>query len=211
MDIDVRRLVPRFILADRNGMALAKAIEAGMRDFLAVAKEALDNLNNPDEMPEWRLDEVAWEYSIPYDYTAAVEIKREWIRNAYALSRLYGTAAGVEQYLKGYFEDVALEEAAEYGGDPFHFRISLHGEGTAEKVMWAVKAARMVKNVRSVMENMTIRPDTVEAGEQLYIGTIIYGSENQRFTAMAQPDLDGDYRADGEGNPLMDGNHVAMT
>jgi hypothetical protein len=115
--IDINRLFPRFILADPNGMALAKAIEAGLNYFLQQAKEGLDTTINPDLMPEWRLDEKAWEYNCLYDYNAPIEAKLEWIRDAYKNYRLHGTAEGVRQYLKTYFGESSVSEFFEFGGE----------------------------------------------------------------------------------------------
>ena len=62
---DINRIFPRFILQDKNGYAIAKALQAGLDYFLARSKVALDTILDVDEMPEWRLDEIAWEYNIP--------------------------------------------------------------------------------------------------------------------------------------------------
>ena len=91
MQFDLRRILPRFLLEDKNGYAMAKAIEAGLVKFLSAAKDGLDTLSNVEIMPEWRLDELAWEYNIVYDYDAEIDTKREWIRDAIALTRQIGT------------------------------------------------------------------------------------------------------------------------
>ena len=127
MDFDIRALVPRFILEDKDGLAMAKALEAGLKDFLEICQQGLDTWGNVDEMPEWRLDELAWEYNIPYDYNAGISVKREWIRNAYSLSRMYGTPEGIMRYMAGYFEEATLQENWEYSGQPYHFRMVFPG------------------------------------------------------------------------------------
>ena len=90
---DLIRTVPKFILRDRNGFAMARAIEAALKYFLEKSQEGLDTLQNVDKMPEWRLDEMAWEMNCLYDETAQEEVKREWIRNAIPLYSIWGTKA----------------------------------------------------------------------------------------------------------------------
>ena len=110
---DVTKFLPSFILNDTNGRALAKAIEAGVQIMNNVISDGVKRLNDVDSMPEWRLDEMAWEYNIPYDYKADIDIKREWVRNVQRLARLYGTPEGIQQYMQGYFDTATVEEAWE--------------------------------------------------------------------------------------------------
>ena len=212
MDIDIRGLVPRFILRDQNGYAMAKALEAGLNAFLAVAQGGLDTWGNVDKMPEWRLDEMAWEYGIPFDYTADAEVKRAWIRDAWALSRLYGTLDGMRRYLAGYFDGAEVVEAADYSGDPYHFRIDLTGEWNAAKVAWAQAAAEATKNVRSVLDGMRVLVPEIKALHQLYVGLALYGAEMASFGATENPDLDAEgFLVDERGNYLMDERGIALT
>lgn len=151
---DLSRLYPKFILQDKNGYAMAKAIEAGLIYFLETVQAGIDCILDPDKMPEWRLDEMAWELNSLYDYTADVETKRRWIRDAIPLYSIWGTPKSVVDYLSGYFDAVELEEFWQYGGDPYHFRLTLTGEWTGEKEAWARRAIERAKNVRSVMDTL---------------------------------------------------------
>lgn len=174
-DVDITRIVPRFILRDRNGWAMAKAIEAGMKRFLAIANEAVGVMLDPDVMPEWRLDEIAWEYNLLYDYEADVEVKRGWIRSARQFTRKLGTKDGIVEYLKAAFDEVILEEWPEYGGDPYHFRVTLTGNATEHGNAWANKTVNTVKNLRSALDSITIHGGESEMG--LAVGTAAVGTE----------------------------------
>lgn len=151
---DLTRLWPKFILRDKNGYAMAKALEAGLKYFLDRCQEGLDCVLDPDKMPEWRLDQMAWELNSLYDYTATVEAKREWIKNAIPLYSIWGTPQSMVDYLSGYFDAVELEEYWQYNGDPYHFRVTLTGVWTAENEAWARRAIETAKNVRSVMDTL---------------------------------------------------------
>lgn len=160
---DITKWVPKFILNDKNGYAVAKAIEAALQYMNDTISAGVDLISDYDKMPEWRLDELAWETNCLYDYKADIETKRKWIANAFPLYRLYGTPQAIIQYIGSYFENVELEENWLYGGDPFHFRVTVKGEWTPEKEAWANKAIENAKNVRSVMDGIRI-------GEKSFIG-----------------------------------------
>ena len=151
---DIADLFPGFLLNDKNGHAMAKAIEAGLKYFLEKCQDGLDCVQNVEKMPEWRLDEMAWELNCLYDYTADVAAKRRWIRDAVPLFASYGTPSSIYNFLTGYFDDIELEENWQYSGDSFHFRVTLSGEWTDDREAWARKAIAAAKNVRSVMDTL---------------------------------------------------------
>ena len=207
MEFDLGRIVPRFILQDRTGYAMAKAIEAGLKDFLVICQEGLDTWSDPDKMPEWRLDELAWEYGIPYDYDASEDIKRKWIREVYPLSRLYGTAEGIARYMDAYLQDAKLEENWEYGGDPFHFRMNFQGGWTPENIAWANKAIETVKNARSLLDGYHFR---AEWKHILREGTAFHESVAMEMTIRKGNTAELDCYADENGDMLLDENGYPM-
>lgn len=159
--LEIEKWLPQFILNDKNGYAIAKAIEAGLQQMNDIVQEGLDCIANYDAMPEWRLDELAWETNCLYDYNADIATKRQWIKNAIPLYRLFGTPQAVYQFIGGYFDSVDLEENWQYGGDPFHFRVTVEGEWTPENEAWARRAIGTAKNVRSIMDSLGIGSSAV--------------------------------------------------
>ena len=164
--IDMTRLTPRFLLEDQNGFALAMAIRAGLEYFLARCGEALACVNDVDQMPEWRLDEMAWELNCIYDYAADVEMKRRWIKSALPYFWVYGTAAAIKKFMEGYFTDAEAEEWFEYGGEPYHFRMVVEGTWSAENQRWLNIAVERAKNLRSVLDHVTVqaRAESITVG-----------------------------------------------
>lgn len=160
---NVERFVPKFILADKNGYAIAKAIEAAMQIMNNTINDGLKCVYDFDSMPEWRLDELAWETNCLYDYHADVEVKREWIRNAVPLYRLFGTPEAIYKYVGSYFNEIEVEENWQYNGSPFHFRVTVDGEWTPDNEAWARKAIGDAKNVRSVL-------DAIQIGSKILLG-----------------------------------------
>ena len=169
------RWVPKFILDDTNGYAVAKAIEAAMQALNGVVAQGLACIYDFDTMPEWRLDELAWETNCLYDYNAGVEAKRIWIKNAIPYYRLFGTPQAVYKFLSGYFDGVELEENWNYGADPFHFRVTVDGTWTPENEAWARRAIAAAKNVRSVL-------DALRIGCKCSIGITAEGAVLGRFS-----------------------------
>ena len=163
LEFDVARHVPKFILADKNGYALAKAIEAGLRKMNQIVQDGIDCVIDTSTMPEWRLDELAWEYNLLYDYTADVETKRKWIEKARWYAGMYGTKAGINAYLAAAFDSSRIDEWFEYGGDPFHFRVQVTGEYTPESNAWAIESVNRIKSLRSVLDEIIFNSGTSEA------------------------------------------------
>jgi len=206
IDFKVEKYVPKFILNDKNGYALAKAIEAALQYMNARIEAGAKCIYDYDSMPEWRLDELAWEYDIPYDYTADVEIKRKWVRDVVSLSRLYGTPEGVRRYMEGYFDGAGIEEAADYDGDPYHFRLSFPGSWTPEKAAWAQKAVDAIKSLRSVLDQYTYIGKWLH---NLYAGCALYTYENATYNLPAVV-IENDWYIDEAGNMLLDENSILL-
>ena len=152
----IKQLFPAFILADPNGYALARAIEAGMNYFLARIREGLEILTDADKMPEWRLDELAWEYNVTwYDSTATLEEKRQTIKDARDIYARLGTPDAVVKAVNGVFGYGRIEEWWEYDGDPFHFRVySNDASAMAENYRRFTAIINVVKNVRSYLDGV---------------------------------------------------------
>lgn len=168
---DISSLVPKYLMADRNGRAVARAIERAFQYVAEKAERGLEIIQDVDKMPEWRLDEMAWELNCLYEYSADIEQKREWIRNAVPYYTIYGTPEIVKQYVQAMFDSLDVQEWFDYeesDGAPYHFRVLVKGAYTAEKAEWIQKAIQKSKNVRSVLDEVRIiaddREDTLHAG-----------------------------------------------
>lgn len=184
---NIERLVPRFILDDDNGHALAKAIERGLRYLAEKIEESIGIVLDPMKMPEWRLDEYAGELGCVYDYNGTIDQKRYWVINAQYLQSVFGTKQAIYNFLEGFFQEVRVEEWFEYGGEPYHFRVTVSDPNyTEEKNAWAMKAIEAVKNVRSVLDNITLNNEAqiVVSGETERWDVIVpYASQDDQTAA----------------------------
>ena len=92
-------LFPKFLTQDRTGRAMCAALCAGLNAVLEIIQSGVDEILNPEKMSERRLDEVAWEDNILYDYDADITVKRYLVANAMEMYRHYGTEQAVVQAL----------------------------------------------------------------------------------------------------------------
>ena len=163
---DISSAVPKYLMADRNGQALARAIERAFQYVAERVEQGLDIILDVEKMPEWRLDEMAGELNCLYEYSAGIEQKREWIRNATPYYTIYGTPEVVKQYVSAMFDSLDVEEWFDYtdgDGLPYHFRVLVRGAYTAEKAEWIQKAIAKSKNVRSVLDEVRIIAEDAES------------------------------------------------
>jgi len=159
---DAQLELPAFLANDRNGAALKAAMESALKRFLGDVANAWDALYNPDSMPEWRLDDMAWEWNmIWYDYAMPVEIKRAMVKRAEEISRGIGTPGLLKSMLETVFESVNILIGPEYGGDPYHFRVEIGGNRAGELEAWALRAVDIFKPLRSEFDGFIIQ--TTEA------------------------------------------------
>ena len=145
-------LFPRFLFRDRNGLAACRAVEAGLNYFLETAGGALAILEDIDSMPEWRLDEMAWELNCIYDDTASVERKRKYIRDSWACASIQGTVEAVRRAVSdpaGKQVHAEVEEWFAYGSYPYYFRLVT--DATGETLTKLEALALAAANLRSVM------------------------------------------------------------
>lgn len=178
--IDITHLVPNFILGDKNGWALAKAIEKMLDIFHEKVQEGIDTALNPDKMPEWRLDEVAREDNIFwYDFNAEISVKREMVKSASRIYSTLGTKSGTENAAKDFCGDARIQEWFEYGGEPAHFRIYSNSSEAAENAGEIVRSVDGVKRLSAVLEGIYI--DHPPLRTDVYAGLALYNGNRATF------------------------------
>lgn len=158
-DFSIERLVPRFILNDRTGHAMAKAIGAGLKYLCDRVDDGVAAICDVDRMPEWRLDEYAWELGAEwYDSTTGVEDKRKQIKYAFSVYRKLGTKAGVLDAVEGVFGEGMIQEWFQYDGAPYHFKVYVTDESAVyDRRGEFMRVLGYVQNIRSVLDSIEVR------------------------------------------------------
>ena len=157
---DVKMEVPAFLASDKNGKAVKAAMETALERLQGDIKKAWDTLYDPDIMPEWRLDEMAWEWNMLwYDYSMLPEIKREMVMRAEEISRGIGTPGLMKRMLETVFESVHILNGPEYGNEDknYHFMVEVAGNRAGELEAWARRAIDIFKPLRSVFDDFIIQ------------------------------------------------------
>lgn len=167
-DLKLVDILPESIRSDSNVRACAEAID---RELKAVTRIIPNTsiLHHIDELPEQWVDEIAYQWRTPfYDPTLTIEERRELVKNSLALRRRNGTPSAIEDLISQLFGSGAVEEWYEYGGDPYHFRVTTSDPlATAERAALFIRSVNAVKNVRSWFAGVQIE-ETV--GMDLYFG-----------------------------------------
>lgn len=165
MKIDITELVPSFILSDKNGYALAKAIEVMMQAMCDIVQAGVDTILDIDKMPEWRLDEVAWEMNIGwYDTETDIESKRQQLKSAQEFAGKLGTPAAMLSAIEAVFGEGALSEWFEYDGEPYHYTITTsNSTALTDNRARFMRLVDIVGNVRSVLDNIYYIGESADA------------------------------------------------
>lgn len=153
--VSIDKWLPRFLLNDKYGYAIAKAIERALQTMNDTVRTGVDLMDNYASMPEWRLDELAWEYSIPwYDYDADLEEKRRTISGYSDTYSRLGTVRAVRDAVAAVGGDAQVDEWYQYGGQPYHYRVfsQLSGDADPSLITRARARAEYAQNVRSVLD-----------------------------------------------------------
>ena len=156
-DFDIRS-VPRFILRDKNGYALAKAIQAAMQIMNDTVEDGVNCITDIDKMPEWRLDELAWELNIEwYDYEYDIEVKRRTVKTFQEVYKRLGTNYAVHTALQAIYPNCEIREWFDYNGTPFKFRllVDTSDDGvTPDQIQRALDRIQYYRNERSVLDGV---------------------------------------------------------
>lgn len=143
--------VPFSVLRDEDKDKLARAIAPELVKIIGNAAI----FPRIEEMSEAVLDILAYDLKVDwYEYSAPIENKRCAIKEAMFVHRYKGTKYAVETALHSVFTDAKVEEWFEYGGEPFHFKLTVYGSSSGNDLKGLIARIQYAKNLRSVMDNV---------------------------------------------------------
>ena len=181
------KILPKNISADNNIQELSSVLD----DELQKICKIVDNLNLIDKidvLPEEIVNLLAWQWHVDYyDNTLPLQNKRRLVKESIRVHKTKGTAWAVENVVKSALGDSCVEEWYEYGGEPYHFKLTnitadIAGPKTLEQLMRAIDSA---KNVRSTLDEIIFKRENT--GIQ-YIGGVL----SQHTKVRANPKYIGD-------------------
>ncbi len=107
-----------------------------------------------DVLPETVLDMLAYDFKVEwYEYSAPIQNKRQTIKECILVHKHKGTKYAVETAVHSLYGKAEVTEWFEYGGEPFHFRITVFGS-SSYKIKQLGPKILYAKNLRSVLESV---------------------------------------------------------
>ena len=178
-DIEFLKLLPAFMREDSAVIGMSKGVDEVIKMFAGFA----DNMSTwaaIDKLTEAELDELAWELNIQwYEHDAAVEIKREIVKNSDLVQQRLGTKWAVETVITTYFGSGNIKEWFEYEGEPGHFKIeSTNPSVTNEQFNKFMRILNKVKRKSAHLDGVYI---TLGAQATINVGV---GQQETKITTM---------------------------
>ena len=157
--VSLKEILPSSISSDEEVQRTAKAIEENLNMASRLITMAAVYARI-DELPESVLDALAWQLHVDvYDEDMSLAQKRKLVKNAIKDHKYKGTPCAVKSVVEVLLNYAKVEEWYEYGGIPFHFRVS--GESgpipNGDKIQRLVDAINEVKNVRSWLDGVSFQ------------------------------------------------------
>jgi len=122
--LEFLKLLPEFMREDAAVKGLANAVDEILAEPAKDVK-TVRSWDQIDNMTDEQLDELAYELNIDwYSKDLPIENKRSVIKNSDKVYMKHGTKWAVEKIIEDVFGGGYVTEWNEYGGKPFHFRVT---------------------------------------------------------------------------------------
>lgn len=185
-NLQLTQLLPASIAADTTVKNISLSVETILQT-VAGQTAAVLLLPHLDELPEAIIDELAWQYHVDaYSADFAIDVKRQLIRQSIDWHHKKGTPAAVTDMLSTIYASAQLEEFWEYGGEPYHFRVTVGEDRTdsAQTIDDAIMVIKLSKNVRSWLDGIKFRRNITGT---IYLGAAM--SKNKKVELFAHTEL----------------------
>lgn len=205
------RSLPEVLKQDEGMNALARGIAQALSDRVKEV-ESLSLYARTGELPEELLDILAYDFNVAWwDRSLKLEDKRRMIQESWHVRRHLGTKYAVELAVSAAFGSGVVTEWFEYGGEPYHFRISF----VELRKVWDnydgfLSMLEAVKRKSAVLDSLTAMK-TIEP--KLYYGIALIEGRKTWFSMdeveMSQYDVltdeNGDALIEEDGVVVLDG------
>lgn len=122
-DMNFIQLMPAFMKEDEAVQGLSEGVNR-VTEELASKIRLFSTWNQIDNMTGAELDMLAEELHISwYDKTAAMDVKRELIKNSDMVHSKMGTNWAVQNVIETYFGSGEIQDWYDYEGEPHHFKV----------------------------------------------------------------------------------------
>ena len=151
-NLQIEKIIPRFMRSDEAVVAMCKALNKIMSEPCGNIKNAR-TWDRYDYVSENECDELAWELDVDwYDSSASLAEKRKMIKQAQQIKRKRGTKWAVEQLVSVYFGTgyvIEWFDTPEICDGPYTFCVLSDSEISEENYSKFLESAAVAKNERS--------------------------------------------------------------
>lgn len=134
-DLQFIRLLPHWMQEDTANIGLANGVDAITKPVIQRLP-LLSTWDQIDNLDEWELDEIAWEWNLFwYATNAPIETKRQLIKTGLQVWSKLGTKWACEQVITAYFGEGYIREWFEYNGTPGRFRVYSTNPAITEELL----------------------------------------------------------------------------
>lgn len=175
--VSLRDIIPSSIASDPQVQAIIDALDPELGSVSFDTREALIYARI-DELPEEVIDLLAWQFHVDFYEPGylSLEIKRGLVKTSILIHKRKGTKWAVQELCRIVFGDTSVLPWFEYGGEPYHFNISIDASLPTEEA-WEkfFLALETTKSVRDWLDAIEIRRETT--AELFYaLGTHVKGT-----------------------------------
>lgn len=150
-----------FMQRDLTTQGFCKGLDIELRDtavktYNLLMYQTIDTLQD-NEFGNSMIDELAWQFHVDYyDHTASFDVRRDLVKQSIRIHRKKGTPQAIEDLINTAFptQHTILSEWFDYGGDPYHFKITTTKALSAQEEENFLKALNTVKNARSYFDGI---------------------------------------------------------
>lgn len=175
--LDLALLLPSSIADDEEVQALAKVVTQKLLDINDGINTLLlwKDLSGYDDTT---LLHLAWElHTDLYNEELSKEVREQLIRSSILWHMKKGTLYSVESALRMVFKTGDIEEWFEYGGNPYHFKVTGLTEEVPDesKIMQLINLIQLSKNLRSWCDSIEFERQINRA---VFIGAAVVDDED---------------------------------
>lgn len=156
--LSLRDILPSSLAGDPQIESIIDALDPELQSVSFDTREALI-YSRIDELPEDVIDLLAWQFHVDFyePLGMALEIKRGLVKTAILVHKRKGTRWAVQELCDTVFGETKVEPWFEYGGEPYHFRVSTEGRFPSEDD-WKkfFLALEVTKSVRDWLDSVQI-------------------------------------------------------
>lgn len=196
------RTLPSVLRNDESMAALASSIAKVLSGRVSEI-ESLLLYARIDQLPEELLDILAYDFKVDWwDADFTLEEKRRTLKDSWRVHRMLGTKAAVELAVSDAFGTGKVSEWFEYGGEPYHFKVSGIDPGKVQDGYAAfLGLLRQVRRLSAVLDSICIQ---CSAEHRLYTGFSVRIGRHITVGCEIPAELDVTYLTDEDGYLLTD-------